>query len=159
MKEWNGYVVQEDGTIFNKDGSVKALKENYKGYLFSNFYYDGYSKTKLAHQIVAEAYFGECPEGYEIDHIDNNRRNNSVHNLRYVTKSENNQKSYDSGNRDVSGERNANAKYTREQLQLVYDMLKQGYSYGKISKRTQVNKGTVAKVAKGKHHFSGTFRD
>ena len=154
MKNWNEYLVLEDGTILNKDGSVKILKENYKGYLFSNFYYNGRAKTHLAHRIVAEAYLGVCPVGYEVDHIDNNRMNNAVSNLRYVTKSENNQKSYDEGNRDVSGEKNANAKYTKEQLTTVCEMLIQGCSYGDISSRTKVNKGTVAKLAKGKHYFS-----
>lgn len=151
---WNDYKVLEDGTILNKDGTIKELKMNAKGYLFSAFYYNGKLHTHLAHRVVAEAYLGPCPEGYEVDHIDNNRANNSIRNLRYVTKSENNQKSYDSGNRIVSGFHNANSRYTHEQLSRVVLLLGHGYPYGRIQKLTGVNKGTVAKIAQGKHFMS-----
>lgn len=128
MKYWNGYGVDSDGNIYNKDGSLKSLKENYKGYLFSNFYWNGSAKTMLAHRIVAETYIGKCPDGYEVDHIDNCRSNNSPSNLRYVSKSENNQKSYDSGNRNVSGERNANNKYSEDQIREFLVRHKSGMS-------------------------------
>lgn len=110
MKNWNGYLVDEDGTIYNKDGSVKKLQVNAKGYLVSGFYYDGALHTKLAHTIVAEAYIGPRKEGYEVDHINNIRSDNRVCNLQYLTKSENNQKAYDSGNRDfLFGDTNPNS--------------------------------------------------
>lgn len=49
-------------------------------------------KKRLAtyvHKLVAEYFIGPRPTGYEIDHIDGNYLNNSVDNLRYVTKKEN----------------------------------------------------------------------
>lgn len=99
MKYWNGYGVDEEGNIYNKDGSIKSLKENLKGYLFTNFYYEGKSHCHLAQEIVAQAWLGPKPEGYEVDHVNNNRQDNRPTNLQYLTKSENNQKAYDSGNR------------------------------------------------------------
>lgn len=99
LRDWNGYCVDENGVIYNKDGSVKSLKVNRKGYLFSNFYYEGRLRCHLAQKVVAGAWLGETPDGCEIDHKDNNRQNNHPKNLQFLTKSENNQKSYDSGNR------------------------------------------------------------
>lgn len=151
---WNGYVVMDSGTILNKDGSIKVFKWNEKGYLISAFYYNGKLNSHTIHRIVAECYHGPCPPGMEVDHIDNVRHNNSAENLRYVTKSENNQKSYDSGNRDVAGEKNANSRYTEHQFQYVKDLLGSGFSYGAVAKRTGVGKGTVAKIAQGKHYSS-----
>ncbi len=111
MKNWNGYLVDEDGTIYNKDGTVKSLKTNAKGYLFTNFYYDGASHTKAIQVVVAEAYLGPKPEGFEVDHINNVRSDNRVKNLQYLSKSDNNKKAYDSGNRDfIYGDTNPNSK-------------------------------------------------
>lgn len=109
-KYWNGYIVHDDGTVRNKDGSLKKFKTNRKGYLFTNFYYDGRSHTHVIQRVIWQAFVGYVPEGYEIDHIDNDRTNNRLSNLQLLTKSQNNQKSYDSGNRKfLFGQTNPNS--------------------------------------------------
>ena len=113
MKYWNGYGVMDDGTILNKDGSVKSLKTNSKGYLFTNFYVEGKLLCRLIHTIVAEAHLGEKPKGHEVDHINNLRKDNRVSNLQYLSKSDNNRKSYQSGNRDVRGNKNPNSIFRK----------------------------------------------
>jgi hypothetical protein len=45
-------------------------------------------RTKDIHKLVASAFIGDS-EGREVDHIDRNRRNNNVSNLRYVTRGDN----------------------------------------------------------------------
>lgn len=47
------------------------------------------SATKKVHCLVAAAFFGERPTGYDICHNDGNRLNNNVNNLRYDTRSAN----------------------------------------------------------------------
>ena len=84
------YEVNENGTIFR---NVKSKKQNkivldkhhsktgyYKTYVRLN----GKTKRVMIHKIVAECWLGDCPEGYEVDHIDRNSRNNNYRNLRYV---------------------------------------------------------------------------
>ena len=46
-------------------------------------------KTFGVHSLVATAFIGLCPEGYEVNHCDGKKENNSVSNLEYVTKSQN----------------------------------------------------------------------
>ena len=153
MINWNGYFVCEDGTIYNKNGSIKSLVKTPKGYLTTSFYYDGGLHSHHVHKVVAEVYLGKRPTNLEIDHIDNDRTNNHKDNLRYVSKSENNQKAYDSGNRDVSGFNNANSRYGKAELYKAKQYLDMGFSYGKVVKITGINKGTVAKIAQGKYHL------
>jgi hypothetical protein len=44
---------------------------------------------RMVHQLVALAFIGPRPEGYEVDHIDGDRSNARAVNLRYLTRSEN----------------------------------------------------------------------
>lgn len=52
----------------------------------------GKKETTYVHRLVMLAFVGPCPEGMEIDHTDNNPKNNQLVNLRYVTPKENNAK-------------------------------------------------------------------
>lgn len=47
------------------------------------------NKIVYVHRLVYEAFKGEIPEEFEIDHIDRNKHNNNPDNLRLVTRSEN----------------------------------------------------------------------
>lgn len=114
--DWNGYKVDKEGNIYNKNGSLKKLSLNPKGYLFSNFYYNSKLNCHLAHTVIWRAWNGEIPKGYEVDHEDNDRLNNKLSNLQLLTKSQNNQKAYDSGNRNfLFGQTNPNS-LTRKKL-------------------------------------------
>lgn len=46
-------------------------------------------KSNLLHRIIWETFNGEIPQGKEIDHIDCNKQNNALSNLRLITHSEN----------------------------------------------------------------------
>lgn len=51
-------------------------------------------KVRLVHKLVAKAFLGDA-DGKQVDHIDGDKTNNSVDNLRYVTASENARHSFD----------------------------------------------------------------
>ena len=59
------------------------------GYRYFQVYREGKRINKLFHHLVAKAFIGERPEGLVIDHIDRNKLNNNVSNLRYVSQKEN----------------------------------------------------------------------
>lgn len=46
-------------------------------------------KTATCHSLVARAFFGERPVGYDIAHLDDDKTNNRLSNLEYQTKSQN----------------------------------------------------------------------
>jgi len=58
------------------------------GYYVTFVRYNGKPKRVMIHRAVAECWLGECPQDYEVDHIDRNSHNNHYTNLRYVTKSQ-----------------------------------------------------------------------
>lgn len=78
------------------EGNVKNLKTGkyLKGsilhtYKYINFRWDGHNKNKAVHRLVAEAFLPNPNNLAIVDHIDGDRLNNNIQNLRWVTAQEN----------------------------------------------------------------------
>tara|TARA_R110000772_G_scaffold243003_1_gene355710 strand:- start:37 stop:528 length:492 start_codon:yes stop_codon:yes gene_type:complete len=86
------YTIYPDGRVWSRFGKGKFLSHRTsKGYTRVGLYKANVKKNKLVHRLLAEAYIPN-PEGKPfIDHIDRDRANNSLNNLRWVTHQENNQ--------------------------------------------------------------------
>jgi len=60
-------------------------------------------KKRTVHSLVADAFIGERPKGCDVMHLDGNRCNNHVSNLRYGSRSENLRQTYEYGGRQANG--------------------------------------------------------
>jgi hypothetical protein len=97
MTEWRVidvqplYEVSDNGEIRNTD-TGRILKLQYvNGYHAVYITRDKKTKGYLVHRLVARAFLPAPNEGAVcVDHIDRNKLNNSVQNLRWVTSSQNN---------------------------------------------------------------------
>ena len=69
----------------------KILKQHKSqgGYLETSLYIDGKRTHKKIHRMVAEAFIPNPNNLPEVDHIDTDKNNNCVSNLRWVTHQEN----------------------------------------------------------------------
>lgn len=84
------YYVSDEGKVYNMSGKFEMRLEESGNYLrFNCSYNDGQRKHVLVHRAVWEAFNGPIPEGYDIDHIDGNPKNNRLDNLEAVTHQEN----------------------------------------------------------------------
>jgi len=99
IPNYDGYLISNMGVVKSIDrlssngrhlkGKIlKALKTS-GGYLSVSLCKDGEDKHYAIHRLVMLAFVGECPKGMEINHIDENKQNNCLSNLEYVTPSEN----------------------------------------------------------------------
>lgn len=78
------------GTIYwyvSNFGNVKKNDENFE--LKDKYNYYRFGTNNIVHRAVVELFIGPIPKGYQVDHIDGNRHNNHVNNLRIVTHEEN----------------------------------------------------------------------
>jgi hypothetical protein len=99
MEEWKvaikDYEVSNKGNVRRKDKMLKCSVLNC-GYKYFQLVEDYKRINHLVHHFVAKCFIGERPQGLVIDHIDQNKLNNNVENLRYVSQQINccNQKCY-----------------------------------------------------------------
>ena len=90
IKDFPNYEVSNFGNIRNiKTGKILKPGINGRGYYTVSLRNDGNMYTKNIHKLIAEYFIANPYNKQCVDHIDNNRLNNNVSNLRYATSQEN----------------------------------------------------------------------
>lgn len=104
VREFEGlYQVSNFGRVKSLTRKVKCANNAYrtiKGTILAtsicNAGYEGLvlrkdnkSYPKMVHKLVADAFLGECKNGFDVDHIDYNKRNNNFSNLQIISHLEN----------------------------------------------------------------------
>ena len=92
IQGYENYLIYPDGKVFSKNNN-RYLKQhpNRHGYIMVGLSKNNNSKTSSVHRLVALHYIPKIEGKDFVDHIDRNRQNNDVSNLRWVTKSQNSQ--------------------------------------------------------------------
>ena len=92
IEGYTDYMVSNLGNVkslkFDKEINLKSLKTK-NGYFRVELYKDGKRKRKLIHRLVAEAFIPNSDNKPCIDHINTDKTDNRVENLRWCTQEEN----------------------------------------------------------------------
>ena len=122
MEEWKDipayqgkYQVSNLGNVkslnYNRTGEEKILKpvKGRDNYLHVYLCKNGKQKNIKIHRLVAEAFIPKIDGKEFVDHIDGNRQNNNVNNLRWCTQAENN--SFDLARKHMSEAKQGRKNY------------------------------------------------
>lgn len=90
IQEFPNYAIDENGIVSNiKTKRIKS-QQIYNGYKYVQLYKNGKGKMLLVHRLVAEAFIPNPNSFPCVNHIDENKENNTVENLEWCTYEYNN---------------------------------------------------------------------
>lgn len=130
-------------------GKLRKRQHDKSGYVVYMLSVDNKVRLRYAHRLVADAFLGPIPDGYDVNHKDGDKANSSLSNLEVVTKSENRAHSYRAlgiaPNRKVEGNGNAKLNYA------IVDEIRARYAFGgtshsKLAKEFGVNRMTIMRI-------------
>lgn len=123
----DGYIIFENGDIYNKYNKKLSPVDNGKGYLIINININKKRTCKSIHRLLGECFL-ENPNNYtDINHIDGNRKNNALSNLEWCSHGYNIKHSYNLKNRTALGSHNANCKYSENLVLEICELLSRGF--------------------------------
>jgi len=138
MKEkviYDDYILTIKGEVYSLKRKNKHLIKpscNGRGYQTITFRYKGKCIIKAVHRLIGE-HFIPNPLGLsDVDHIDGDRSNNSIDNLRWLSHGDNIRHSYKLGNRSALGENNARCVTSEKDVMEICKLLQLGYSCSEI---------------------------
>lgn len=148
------YEVSDDGCVRNATTGVLLNPYWRGGYRAVTLRRPGVRKCRAIHQLVLEAFSGPRPKGFQGAHLDGDRDNNAVANLRWVTPREN--EAHKRGhNRDARGEKSTQSKLTNEQAEIVREIVAAGISQEKVARLIGLSHTNVSKLVRRIHYPEG----
>jgi len=150
------YFVDRDGQIYSdhprrlKDKGFRAMKlqKHSQGYLFVRLSTDVGCYGKLAHQAVMEAFVGSPRDGMMINHKDGDKHNNSLDNLEYVTRRQNEDHAMAHGLKP-KGDRNGASKVTESDVRHIL-CTPLSISNTKLANDVGLTRSQVSRIRRGK---------
>ena len=154
---WTPYLVSDDGQVYSEINNIimKQYIVPHTGYHRIGLSVNGKVIRKYVHVMVMETF---CPVRFtwqtEVNHKDGNKSNNSLYNLEWCTRSENEIHAYEIGLKvSKDGESGTNAKYSDFEIHEVCAMLEAGDSVKTISLETGVSEGYIRDIRIGKYRY------
>lgn len=112
---------------------------------------EGVRKNHYVHRLVMETFIGKCPDNCEVNHIDEDKKNNNLSNLEYVTHKTN--INYGTGiNRQVQRHKKAVEQYSINGI-----FITEYSSTIEAERQTGIWHNNISKVCKNKAKTAGGY--
>lgn len=97
IKRKKGETIYKDGRIAHFSETILKPTEDFKGYLRVYLSVKSKKFSKRVHRIVAETFIVNPEIKNTVNHIDGNKKNNTIENLEWATNTENMQHAFKNG--------------------------------------------------------------
>lgn len=129
---------------------LKGRKDKY-GYIQVGLYKQGAASKKKIHRLVAEAFISNPENKPEVNHIDEDKTNNIISNIEWVTPKEN----LNHGTRNERSSR-------KQSIPIIATNLNTGeyrefYGSRECARQLGLNQSNITKVLKGKQKQTGGY--
>lgn len=152
VRSFDRVVVRGNGRPQFHCGRPIKPRRNRCGYYRVGLSKDGKQRRCSVHAIVAAAFIGPRPDGYDINHKDGVKRNNAVENLEYVTPSRNQKHAYEKQLKvPVRGSWNGQAKLSEESVMTIKSELRCGVTGASLARRFKVSERCIHKIKKAEN--------
>lgn len=145
----NGHVIR------SRELTISVYKS--QRYARVRLYKNGKSKDLVVHRLVAEAFIPNPERKPQVNHIDGNKRNNSVSNLEWCTQAENNRHAIDNGLQDPS----VMIETTRKkvlQLDMGGNVVKEWRSLSDAARALGLQVSNISHCCKGRIGSTGGYK-
>ena len=164
---FTNYFVTTDGKVFSEAMQYRQKEKKLRrlslwkcaGYWAVHLTKDGIQLKRLVHRLVLETFVGQSPDGYQCRHLNGDRSDNRLENLRWGTRSENQMDRLLHGTSN-NGERHPNNKLTSEQVLEIRRLaasnnkktrqIDRGGDYKNIAAKFNVSPSTVGSIVSRK---------
>ena len=143
FEKYHGYKVFPNGNIISKYGNL----------LSRQFRNDGYVQVKingnyeLEHRILATCFIDNPENKEQVNHINGTKSDNRICNLEWSTASENVKHAFKTGlSKPKRGKQNGNSKLNKNNVLKIKNMLNNGVTHLKISKKFGVSRSTITNI-------------
>lgn len=146
-KDIGNYILNTDGTVYSKRKNKFMVGSNNKSNGYN--YVTINNKIVSRHRLIAKTFIGNNENKPCVNHIDGDKKNNSVSNLEWCTYEENMQHCVYTGNDGVSGFKNHGSKFNLNQLKKIKKMRSDGETYRSIAEKFYVSQSQIYNIVKG----------
>ena len=151
VKSCDRFVNSKGGTRLHKGKVLKQAKDG-GGYLQVNLCKDGKPTAVKVHRLVWEGFNGKIPEGMQVNHIDEDKTNNSLDNINLMTPKQN--VNWGTGNE----RRSKSLSKPIIQYSINGKKLAEFDSLSDASNQLNINIGNITSTLKGKRKTAGGYK-
>ena len=156
IPDFEDYIINANGHIISfksgnqrqdKPHTLKPIKQPL-GYYRCGLRRDGKQYHRFLHRLVLETFVSKCPDGMECRHLDGNKLNNKLSNLKWGTRSENVLDKHKHGTENYScGENHYKTKLTEQDVRMIiYMWSTKEFSQKEIMKMYSICRATVYNI-------------
>ena len=147
-------------------GHILKPAPNNKGYLCLHLKDHGVTLSYTVHKLVATAFLGPCPEGFEVGHENGDKTDCRASNLVYQTRSQNMKHAYAVCGRvpkvpDHTGSKHGMSKLVESQAIEIYQLRRAGVSGKTLARLFEVSTAVVSDIHNDKAwtHVTKTLKN